>query len=114
MTRHGTYTPQRTKDYEEQIGWAARLAKVPLRSDDHIALSIKFHVKPTRAGTMPKLDIDNLVKAVMDGLHNIAYVDDSQVAAISATKLLAEEGRTEIRLGDAWAEAPSVPDRASP
>ncbi len=33
-----------------------------------------------------KPDIDNYIKAVLDGLNKIAFVDDNQVVSISATK----------------------------
>ena len=45
------------------------------------------------------LDIDNLVKFVMDALNEKAFIDDRQVVALSACKLYANDTpKTEIRL----------------
>ncbi len=47
------------------------------------------------------LDIDNLVKFVLDSLNGIAYCDDSQICAIRSMKLYAnagEEARTEVEI----------------
>lgn len=37
-------------------------------------------------------DLDNLVKLVKDGLNNVAYYDDSQVAELQATKRYVDPG----------------------
>ena len=39
-----------------------------------------------------KPDIDNLVKAVFDALNGLAFFDDSQVAAVIASKRYVREG----------------------
>lgn len=42
-------------------------------------------------GELPtkKPDLDNILKAVLDGLNGIAFVDDSQVVAVAVRKLYA-------------------------
>lgn len=37
-------------------------------------------------------DIDNLEKAVLDGLNGVAFVDDSQIIKSSTEKLFADDG----------------------
>lgn len=39
-------------------------------------------------------DLDNLVKLVKDSLNEVAYVDDSQIAELQATKRYCEPGET--------------------
>ena len=36
-------------------------------------------------------DLDNVIKAVSDALNGIAYIDDSQVAVISASRIFVEQ-----------------------
>ena len=43
-----------------------------------------------------KPDLDNMVKAVFDGLNGIAWIDDKQVIEESSRKMYGEEPRIEI------------------
>lgn len=52
---------------------------VPLDGD--VAVTIYVFVQSGRHG-----DIDNYVKAVLDGLNGVAYLDDRQVVQVFATK----------------------------
>lgn len=46
-----------------------------------------------------KPDIDNVIKAILDGLNGVAYTDDSQVVDISCSKCYTElSPRVEIRM----------------
>jgi len=45
-----------------------------------------------------KCDLDNVIKIVMDGLQNCAYIDDKQVIGIVARKYYATEARVEVRV----------------
>ena len=47
--------------------------------------AIQGKIKPTKA------DIDNYIKAVLDGLNKVAYSDDRYISEISAKKVFAEE-----------------------
>lgn len=73
------YTPRETKEFEELIGWCAKsVVKKP--TEKPVKVSIDVYSK-TRA------DIDNIAKAVMDGLSGVAYVDDRQVVELRIRKL---------------------------
>ena len=79
-----TYTPKRTKEYEDRIGWAWREANLLYAqpSSGRVAVSIEvFEDKrvPQRMG-----DLDNYVKAALDALNGIAWKDDRQVSGIDA------------------------------
>jgi Holliday junction resolvase RusA-like endonuclease len=50
------------------------------------------------APQLPRFDIDNTVKACLDALNGVAWVDDSQVRRIVAEKSYGAEGRTTVRI----------------
>jgi crossover junction endodeoxyribonuclease RusA len=89
--RHQTYTPATTKAWEETVGWEFVSAHGRPRLEGYLAVEIGFY------GTTPVADIDNLVKAVLDGLNEIAWVDDHQVVELHAVKRpWVRPARTEI------------------
>jgi len=111
VTKRGAYTPQTTKDYEDSVAWAAKAAGVTLRSDNDVGLRMTFHIPVTKAGAPRKMDLDNLVKSVMDSLRQIAYVDDSQVSLIVAMRRdTGGTGTTTVTICDALASAAPPPD----
>lgn len=93
FTRTGhIYTPQGTKDYEDFVGWKAKeVIKEPLEGD--IALYIRVYVNRNVFA-----DIDNIAKAIMDGLNGVAYKDDRQVVCLSIQRIKDREERVEIEL----------------
>lgn len=50
------------------------------------------------APKLPRCDIDNATKAVLDALNGVAWVDDSQVRRIVVEKTYGTEGRTTVRI----------------
>ena len=62
----------------------------------------KYHktkkgVKVT-APEIPRQDVDNVAKAVLDALNGIAWVDDTQVARLVIEKSYGDEGRTTVEI----------------
>ena len=115
LSRYGTYTPKKTKEYEEHIKqeWCKNGYKEPLtgavmvditfyrsiqKSSSKAAKTAKLtgKVKPT-----VKPDLDNYIKAVLDGLNGLAWIDDSQIVNISATKEYSLEPETVVLI---WGE----------
>jgi len=86
------YTPSKTKQYEELVGWYAKQC-IPEPISENIALHIRVYVKNN---VFP--DIDNIAKSIMDGLNGIAYNDDKQVACLTIQRLQGEEERAEIEI----------------
>ncbi len=88
VTRRGTFTPQKTKDYEQAVAAAAMVAynlELGRRRDvgDHswewdpkskYSVDCSFHFKKR-----PACDGDNILKAVQDGLEKVLYENDKQV-----------------------------------
>ena len=115
LSRYGTYTPKKTKEYEKHIKqeWRKNGYKEPLtgavmvditfyrsiqKSSSKAAKTAKLtgKVKPT-----VKPDLDNYIKAVLDGLNGLAWVDDSQIINISAIKEYSLEPETVVLI---WGE----------
>lgn len=74
------YTPERTRDEEELIGWewiTKHGKREPYTGD--VSLTLVF---VGGAG-----DVDNCAKTVLDALNLVAYLDDRQVVRLRAWKL---------------------------
>lgn len=101
-----TYSPIKTKSYEEIVAQHGRIAmgdRKPL--DGALVVSIEFMMpipkatpKKLRAaflagciGHTKKPDLDNLQKGIFDGLNGICWVDDSQIDEITAKKRYSAE-----------------------
>lgn len=69
---------------------------------DFVFARPKSHMRKTGiakdAPQLPRPDIDNLEKAVLDALNGVAYEDDSQVACVTKEKLYGTEARTTVRI----------------
>ena len=52
----------------------------------------------TDAPRLPRADLDNMAKAVLDSLNGVAWVDDSQVSRLVIEKSYGSEGRTTVRI----------------
>ena len=50
------------------------------------------------APVLPRVDVDNCIKAALDSLNGVAWVDDKQVGKVIAEKTYGTEGRTTIRI----------------
>ena len=112
VTRHGTYTPEKTREYQQKVrdcyhaqctggfaGGVPILARItayfPIPASypkkKQAALEGAFHLK--------KPDADNIAKAVLDALHGLAYPDDSAVQLTGALKFYTNAApRVEVTL----------------
>ncbi len=112
--QHGkgyTYTPNETREYEAIVGFYARRAlkrpvtgPISMKVDFYIPIPKSWSKAKKQAAEIQKLrpaskpDIDNLVKAVLDGMNNgIAYADDSQIVSLVLNEWYGDP-RTEIEL----------------
>jgi Holliday junction resolvase RusA-like endonuclease len=101
--RIGHYTPSKTHLYEEMVrlsglsamnrgGWRKLLGAVDLTVVFVMPIPKSWNAKrqeAARAGQIVptgKPDLDNLIKAVKDGLNGVVWHDDAQVVGLSATK----------------------------
>lgn len=102
----GTYTPSHTRNYETAVGriTAKEMAgRDPITTPVHVELRAHFEIPKSwpagkktdallgRVRPTGGYDIDNICKAVLDGMNKIAYRDDSLVVSIRASKVYSEQ-----------------------
>lgn len=96
------YTPKATKEYElriRQACWRAMAEQKIERTDRDVHVEIFAHMPVPKSWTVRQKalahagvtrprrpDLDNVLKAVLDGANGIAYDDDAQVHSIRARK----------------------------
>lgn len=91
-----TYTDEKTKKYESQIKtalktwWTDKALTGPIKCS--IVFQIKEPKKPAKSYPSQK-DLDNLIKAWLDGANGVIYKDDRQVVDLRATKVFGDDGR---------------------
>lgn len=106
-----TYTPTKTRDYEDLIKAAARQAmgssdplKTPVAAYIYITVPIpqsypKKRFKACLDGLerpCKKPDCDNILKAFLDAMNGVVYDDDSQVVSLHGTKVYGTIGMVEV------------------
>lgn len=98
MTQRGKYVSKqagRYLAYKNQVGWAAKAARVKQITGDIEVIGIAY-IYGNRSG-----DVDNLAKAWLDGLNGIAWLDDRQVRRLTVERVQVdqeEEQRAEIEI----------------
>lgn len=89
------YTPQSTSDYEARVRSIAR-AIIPPDSGwptlDHVEVVFDIYCESDAGG-----DIDNIEKAIMDGLNKTLYHDDKQVKSkVTRLRIDRDNPRVEV------------------
>lgn len=104
--RDRVYTPFKTERYEQHVAMVAKAQMVGAEMLDgpiHARIRFVFKRKKSvkRIHHIIRPDLDNLIKAILDGLNGIAFKDDAQVCSLSATKVYGvddEDGRITVEL----------------
>lgn len=106
-----TYTPTKTRDYEDLIKVAAKQAmgdteplKTAVAAYIYITVPIpqsypKKRFKACLEGLerpCKKPDIDNIIKAYLDSMNGIVYDDDTQVVSLHSKKVYGTVGLVEV------------------
>ena len=106
-----TYTPTKTRDYEDLIKDAAKQAMgstEPLETAVTVAIYItvpvpqsysKRRTEACLSGSerpIKKPDIDNIAKCFLDAMNEIVYKDDTQVLTLHVTKVYGTIGMVEV------------------
>lgn len=106
----GLYSDKKTAKYEESVRAVSRrvMRDEPSPYEGPISLKVsavfpipkswpKWKQALARNGQLRptgKPDLDNVVKAIKDGMNKIVWLDDSQVCAVSAEKFYTPEGQS--------------------
>lgn len=103
VTRHGTFTPKKTRQYEELIRscWLKQSGErfpddVPIRMRVDAYFSVPKSLSKIRRMELigephhKRPDIDNVCKIVQDACNDHAYKDDSRIYQVTASKFYAE------------------------
>lgn len=98
----GTYTPSATRNYEKAV---ATLAAAEMRGrsplTEPVQIELKAHFPIPKSWSEKKRmdailgrvrptcspDLDNIIKAIGDGLNGVAYRDDSLIVSVTAMKV---------------------------
>ena len=101
-----TFTPSKTRHYEQGVRALAQVAmmnKTVLEGPVKVTLTAYFSHKTKTGWHVSRPDLDNIVKAVLDGLNGIVFDDDDNVCHLVAMKKYAEntEERVEVQIENA-------------
>ena len=111
-----TYTPTKTKTYEDEVHYMAACAmgsSKPLEGavEAYIcithAIPVSYSKKRKEACLSgeekhtKKPDSDNTAKAVIDGMAGVVMKNDSQITSLHITKLYGEVGKVEVLVREA-------------
>ena len=111
--RGRTYTPQKTRDYEElisQLALFAMMSRKPIGGPVYAHLTAVMPIpmswpKKKKAKALSgeirptvKPDSDNIEKVAYDSLNGIVYGDDKQIVDWGGTKIYGEEPKLIIRI----------------
>lgn len=112
ICRYGTYTPEKTKNYEELVKYTFKSKYTglePLEGAIEANITAIFEVpksysKKRRAELLEnqvhtiKPDTDNIAKIVLDSLNGLAFKDDSQVTKLTVVKMYGEQAKVIVKL----------------
>lgn len=94
LSKFAVYTPKKTTNYENLIAyeWKRRYKDLILKGA--IKLDLLFCFKKAKSCKKDyhtqRPDIDNLEKAILDGLNKTAFEDDCQVVEMKSKKVFSD------------------------
>lgn len=100
-------------NYKKKVGYAAKqVIKKPIEKGIPLKMEVDFYMKTPKAlsgvkknaynidkeliRVIKKPDIDNLLKAILDGLNGVAFADDNQITDVTVKKRYSFKPRVEI------------------
>lgn len=112
VTRNGTYTPRKTKDYEKLVKYSFRnqYKGQALQGALKIRIDFYMYIPKNTSKKRRKLkndkeilptkrpDFDNLTKSITDALNGLAFEDDKQIVEAHIYKYYSDVPRAEITI----------------
>lgn len=90
------YLPARSRRFREVVETTWLAAGRPSLGAATFALSARFY------GAHPNADLDNLLKAILDALNGLAFVDDRQLVCLAGVHKFAADARGARTELDLW------------
>ena len=88
------YTPVKTRNFENMIAYEWKRRYKDLILKNAVKLDLLFCFKKAKSCKKDyhtqRPDIDNLEKAILDGLNKTAFVDDCQVVEMKSQKVFSD------------------------
>lgn len=112
VTRNGTYTPVKTKNYEKLVQYSFKnkykdkLLEGPLKVNIDFYMYIPKNTSKKRRklkndkDILPtkKPDFDNLTKSITDALNGLAYKDDNQIVEAHIFKYYSDNPKAVVKI----------------
>lgn len=111
-----TYTPEKTVNYETlvRLSYQQQVDAEPFERDKPLALKLEIYQQipnsvskkkremMIRKKILPtkKPDCSNILKAIEDGLNQVAFHDDSQIVKIYAVKYFSEYPEVKVTISE--------------
>lgn len=107
VTKNGAYTPKRHRVNAEALAWHIRIACASRPFTGPIAVGMIFY-----RSNQQRIDVDNMVKQVLDAANGVAWEDDAQVMTVVAHKRFdRERPRTVISIREDDSSNFQTPDQ---
>lgn len=101
------FTPKETVSFEQTVGAiAVKHFPTPIQGPVRLKVAATFIPAPSWSKKktaahinrphMQRPDLDNIVKAISDGLNRIAYADDGQIVQVEASKIWGPHAQTVV------------------
>ena len=114
VTRHGTYTPAKTKAYEQavQLAYMMQAQGCTFPADAALMVVIDAYYPIPKSASKSKRqkmldgcirptvkpDADNVAKAICDALNGEAWRDDAQIVNLIVRKWYSEKPRVDVQI----------------
>lgn len=94
----GAYTPKETVEFENAIKALVKgqFRRHPIEGPLAVEVKLFFKAPKKASKPYPRGDLDNYVKAVLDALNGVVWVDDAQIIGIAAFKGYDERDHIEL------------------
>lgn len=102
LSKFAVYTPKKTLDYEKLIAYEWEKKYKGLILKGAVKLDLLFCFKKAKSCKKDyhtqRPDLDNLEKAILDGLNKVAFVDDCQVVELNSKKVFSDTDKILINI----------------
>ena len=102
LSKFVVYTPKKTTNYENLIAYEWKKRYKDLILKNAVKLDLLFCFKKAKSCKKDyhtqRPDLDNLEKAILDGLNKTAFVDDCQVVEMKSQKVFSDTDKIVITI----------------